>query len=265
VIPHFAAYINYLRLIHEKYYYKIVMSNIPSNNLARSQDSNMTYILIADDGQEYGPYTIDQLGTLVEESRLHSMSYLRDEDGLAVTAHSLLGYWAESINARQLVSKSESSHVSSHDFDLEQSVASEEDLRALLHCRRLLGWTLGVWMCGWALILYVVVSRDVRIPSHLSEVEWIGRSFHLISALLYENCNKSLPYNARIKGVGKQPDKSLGILFFIFGPFSPILIRDLYKRLNCFMKVLVFPEITSRRVVEHIENRIALIKSRVHE
>jgi len=218
----------------------------------------MTYILIAEDGHEYGPYTISQLGTLADESRLHARSRLRDEHGMAVIAQELLDLWPETSRTFEKVPDARSSNGNSRKYELEKLHVSESDLRALILCRQLLILTIGTWMCAWMLILFAVVNRDVRFPNQYSELEWIGRSFHLISALIFEACLRKLPYGDRIKGVGKQPNKSLGILYCMVGPASPILIYDLYKRLNCFLKVLDFPDITSSKVVEHIKNRINL-------
>jgi formylglycine-generating enzyme required for sulfatase activity len=53
----------------------------------------MKYIVLADDGNEYGPYSAIELAELLTENRLVPTSRLRREDGFLTTASLILGNW----------------------------------------------------------------------------------------------------------------------------------------------------------------------------
>ena len=221
----------------------------------------MKYILIAGDGNEYGPYSISELQCLYEESRLELNSRLRGDDGKIVVAGKVISGVAKPLDIEPDSTTAGCTHNVIQQETIQSSSMQEEDFRGLLRCRTQLGWILGFWFCGWALVLQATVNRSMSNTSSDTALDWTGRASILVSALLYEQCIKRLPYSARISGIGKPPSKSLGILYMVIGPFSPILIYDLYKRLNQFMAALNLPGVSSPKVVELLEQRISQVNS----
>lgn len=61
----------------------------------------MTYTLIADDGTEYGPYTVQVLESFALERRVVQLSRLRREDGVIMTAGTVLKYWQQNVPSQR--------------------------------------------------------------------------------------------------------------------------------------------------------------------
>jgi len=59
------------------------------------------YILLADDGEEYGPYTVIELTEFASQNRLVPSSRLRREDGVMATAGVILDCWKRSASQQQ--------------------------------------------------------------------------------------------------------------------------------------------------------------------
>lgn len=53
----------------------------------------MKYILLTEDGTEYGPYSVTELADFVAENRIIPTSQLRREDGILTTASMVLDNW----------------------------------------------------------------------------------------------------------------------------------------------------------------------------
>lgn len=61
----------------------------------------MNYMFLADNGNEYGPYTVDDLYALAGENRLQPESKLRRADGHLTTAGVVLSYWSRPASQQQ--------------------------------------------------------------------------------------------------------------------------------------------------------------------
>lgn len=61
----------------------------------------MNYMFLADDGNEYGPYTVDDLYNLAGENRLQPASRLRRGDGHVTTAGVVISYWSRPASQQQ--------------------------------------------------------------------------------------------------------------------------------------------------------------------
>ena len=87
----------------------------------------MKYILIAADGNEYGPYSIRELQSLYEESRLALNSRLRGEDGKIVVAGKVISRVAEPIDVAPDTTTAGCTHNVSQQETIQSSSMQEED------------------------------------------------------------------------------------------------------------------------------------------